>query len=66
MCDRPLSCMIARRLLGCHTLLCLVVSLLLLSTTSPALAVDRRSFAFVANSRSNSVSIYRMDPTTGG
>jgi len=66
MCDHPLSRMIARRLLGCHTLLCLVVSLLQLDTTSPALPVDRRSFAYVANSRSNSVSIYIMHPTHRG
>lgn len=65
MCDHPLSRMIARRLLGCHILLCLAVSLLLLRTTSPALAVDRRSFAYVANSRSNSVSISEINTATG-
>jgi hypothetical protein len=65
MCDHPLCRMIARRLLGCHILLCLAGSLLLLSTTSPALAVDRRSFAYVANSRSNSVSISEINTATG-
>jgi 6-phosphogluconolactonase len=57
--------MIARRLLGCHILLGLAVSLLLLSAISPALAGDRRSFVYVANSRSNNVSISKIHTTTG-
>jgi hypothetical protein len=58
-----LSQIIARGLLGCQTLLRVALSVTLLSATTPTLAVGRRSFVYVANSRSNSLFIYEMKAT---
>jgi hypothetical protein len=65
MSGHMLSQMIARCLLGCQTILCVAISVTLLSTTTPALAVGRPRLVYVANSRSNSLSIYEMNAATG-